>query len=521
MSTDSPAPAEALGASVADSNTPNPPNIPAEPREIAGSGAPIADLFDTTNTFETLRLRNSVLKGVTEAGFKYPTLVQGQLIPHILAGKDVMGQAKTGSGKTASFGLPLLHLCNKELAGQALILCPTRELAIQICAEIDELGKHTPIKACAIYGGDNIRSQLEELKQGPQILVGTPGRVMDFAERGNIHFKNVKFAVLDEVDRMLDIGFRDDIKKILDQCPPPGERQTIMVSATISDDIERLARKQMKDPEKVVVIGKSLVVSQVKQYHLPVNPWDKKKLLLHLLRHEEPALTLIFCNQKRTVDEIATGLSKRGIEAHSIHGDHPQRKRNKTMERLREGELSVLVCSDLASRGIDVEGISHVINFDLPLDPELYVHRIGRTARAGREGVAWSLVTPADGELLTQVEMLTNTEVPKLEYPDFIPSERPEGWREDSAPRMRPQTEAAPPPEEPRTSFVRQPATSGAGPASGSGSGSGSGQSGSQTPAAPAPAPVVVAKPDPAKFPGGIIPIMLPPKRMQGRVTRR
>lgn len=508
MSTDSPAPADTLGAPITDapSNTP----APTEPREVAGSGAPLADLFDTTNTFETLGLRNSVLKGVTEAGFKHPTLVQGKLIPHILAGKDVMGQAKTGSGKTASFGLPLLHLCNKEMAGQALILCPTRELAIQICAEIDELGKHTPIKACAIYGGDNIRSQLEELKSGPQILVGTPGRVMDFAERGNIHFKNVKYAVLDEVDRMLDIGFRDDIKKILDQCPPPGERQTVMVSATISDDIERLARKQMKDPEKVVVIGKSLVVSQVKQYHLPVNGWDKKKLLLHLLRHEEPALTLIFCNQKRTVDEIATGLSKRGIEAHSIHGDHPQRKRNKTMERLREGQLSVLVCSDLASRGIDVEGISHVINFDLPLDPELYVHRIGRTARAGREGVAWSLVTPADGELLTQVEMLTNTEVPKLEYPDFIPSERPEGWRDaEGTPRMRAQTEAAPPPEEPRTSFVRQPAN----PAGG--------QTGGESAPAAAPAPVVVAKPDPAKFPGGIIPIMLPPKRMQGRVARR
>lgn len=503
MSTESPVPAESLGAPEVQSAAPS------EPREVAGSGAPLADLFDTTNTFESLGLRNSVLKGVTEAGFKHPTLVQGKLIPAILAGKDVMGQAKTGSGKTASFGLPLLHLCNKELAGQALILCPTRELAIQICAEIDELGKNTPIKACAIYGGDNIRSQLEELKSGPQILVGTPGRVMDFAERGNIHFKNVKYAVLDEVDRMLDIGFRDDIKKILDQCPPPGERQTVMVSATISDDIERLARKQMKDPEKIVVIGKSLVVSQVKQYHLPVNPWDKKKLLLHLLRHEEPALTLIFCNQKRTVDEIATGLSKRGIEAHSIHGDHPQRKRNKTMERLREGQLSVLVCSDLASRGIDVEGISHVINFDLPLDPELYVHRIGRTARAGREGVAWSLVTPADGELLTQVEMLTNTEVPKLEYPDFTPSPKPDGWRDaDGTPRMRPQTEAAPPPEEPRTSFVRQPASS-------------SGGTTDSASPAPTPAPVVVAKPDPAKFPGGIVPVMLPPKRMQGRVARR
>ncbi len=473
---------------------------------------PLSDIFDPTATFESLGLRNSVQKGIDAAGYKYPTLVQSKLIPAILAGKDVMGQAKTGSGKTAAFALPLLHRCEKELAGQALILCPTRELAIQITAEIDALGQFTPIKAAAIYGGDNMREQMDELARGPQILVGTPGRVMDFAERGNIHFKNVKFVVLDEVDRMLDIGFREDIRTILEKCKPPTERQTIMVSATISDEIDRLARKQMNNPEKIEVIGKSLVVSQVKQYHLPVDAWDKKKLLLHVLRHEEPALTLIFCNLKRTVDEISEGLSKRGIEAHAIHGDHPQRKRNKTMQRLREGELSVLVCSDLASRGIDVEGISHVINFDLPLDPEVYVHRIGRTARAGRAGVAWSLISPAEGDLLTSIEMLTNTEIPKLHYPDFTPSPRPEGWRGDDGPRNRAQTEAAPPPEEPRTSFARPQ------------------NDGSQlAPTGSTPVPQVVASAtglplpatvDASKFPGGIVPTKLPPKRMMGKVYK-
>ncbi len=501
-----------IGGPIGDQLTESSPTSTVDPASDAPP-VPLSDIFDQVATFESLGLRNSVQKGVDAAGYKYPTLVQAKLIPAILAGKDVMGQAKTGSGKTAAFALPLLHLCEKELAGQALILCPTRELAIQITAEIDALGQFTPIKAAAIYGGDNMREQMDELARGPQILVGTPGRVMDFAERGNIHFKNVKFVVLDEVDRMLDIGFREDIRTILEKCKPPTERQTIMVSATISDEIDRLARKQMNNPEKIEVIGKSLVVSQVKQYHLPVDAWDKKKLLLHVLRHEEPALTLIFCNLKRTVDEISEGLSKRGIEAHAIHGDHPQRKRNKTMQRLREGELSVLVCSDLASRGIDVEGISHVINFDLPLDPEVYVHRIGRTARAGRAGVAWSLISPAEGDLLTAIEMLTNTEIPKLHYPDFTPSPRPDGWRGDDGPRNRAQTEAAPPPEEPRTSFARP---------------QGDGTSAVATPGA-APAPQVVAsasalplpaKIDATKFPGGIVPTKLPPKRMMGKVYK-
>ncbi|MBC7772006.1 MAG: DEAD/DEAH box helicase, partial [Pyrinomonadaceae bacterium] len=273
---------------------PLPTDAPAPEARVSHGVAPagLSDIFDSAATFESLGLRNSVQKGVDAAGYKYPTLVQAKLIPAILGGKDVMGQAKTGSGKTAAFGLPLLHLCERDVAGQALILCPTRELAIQITAEIEALGQFTPIKSAAIYGGDNMRDQMEELARGPQILVGTPGRVMDFAERGNIHFKNVKYVVLDEVDRMLDIGFREDIRTILEKCKPPGERQTIMVSATISDEIERLARKQMNNPEKIEVIGKSLVVSQVKQYHLPVDAWDKKKLLLHVLRHEEPALTL-------------------------------------------------------------------------------------------------------------------------------------------------------------------------------------------------------------------------------------
>jgi ATP-dependent RNA helicase DeaD len=530
-------------------------SIPATPPEPTSRRFAALDIFDQHATFESLGLRNSVLKGVEEAGFQKPTSVQAQLIPVILTGKDVLGQAKTGSGKTAAFGLPLLHACNKDLPFQALVLAPTRELAIQITTEINDLGKHTPIRATTVYGGDSIRGQAEKLRTGSHIVVGTPGRLMDMVERGIINYNNVKFVVLDEVDRMLDIGFRDDIRRILEACPARTQRQTIVVSATISNEIERLARKYMNEPEKIIVAAGSLTVSRVKQFHLPVNGWDKKRLLLHLLRHEEPALTIVFCRLKRTVDEIAVGLTKRGIDAHPIHGDMPQGKRNRVMQKLREGGLSVLVASDLAARGIDVDDISHVINFDLPEDPEVYVHRIGRTARAGREGIAWSFVTPDQGELLTEIEMLINTEIPKLDYPGFAPGPRPEGYR-DPAPGGRPQggltlanpvaaKERAPQsqnryalelpvhgsgmaglpvttPNVPDASPHALEAHAGAAPAAAAAS-MPMGHEGATAPitppAAAKPAPTVVV--DPSKFPMGLVPTKLPPKRLMGKVRSR
>jgi ATP-dependent RNA helicase DeaD len=289
---------------------------------------------------------------------------------------------------------------------------------------------------------------------------------------------------------MLDIGFRDDIRKILRGCPPPGPRsqggggrQTIFVSATISPEIEQLARSYAKDPEKIVSTTGSLTVSLVKQFHLPVAPWDKKHLLLHLLTHEEPDLTIVFCRMKRTVDKLTEFLRYKGIDAHAIHGDMYQASRNKVIDKLRKGSLSVLIASDLASRGLDVEGITHVVNYDLPEDPDLYIHRIGRTARAGRGGVAWALVTPDQGELLTQIENLINTEIPKLDYPDFkagpIPAEVQATQQLDTK-----RAEVA-------KSFNRFAAT--------------------------ATKPVRPAA-DPTKFPGGIVPTRLPPKRMQGKV---
>ena len=459
-------------------------------------------------TFADFALRTSVMKGIEACGFVHPTVTQAQFIPPILAGMDVLGQAKTGSGKTAAFGLPLLNNLALGVPFQALILAPTRELAIQITGEIEDLGRFTPIRSTTVYGGQAISSQADKLAKGPPIIVGTPGRIMDMLERGHFHFNNITHVVLDEVDRMLDIGFRDDIRRILSQVPNKN-RQTVFVSATISKEIEALGRRYMREGqvEKIVVASGSLTVNAVQQFYLPVNAWDKKRLLLHLLRHEEPALTIVFCRLKRHVDEIARGLTQRGIDAHAIHGDMTQGRRNMTMDKLRGGSLSVLVASDLASRGIDVDDISHVINFDLPEDPEVYVHRIGRTARAGKGGVAWSLVTPDQGELLTNIEILINREVPRLDYPDFQGTDTaPDGYRAPLSGGRReggltiissPGGPSAPPPPPPPP------------------------RPQNRTEASKIVLPVAnEASPDPSKFPGGVMPTKLPPKLLSRGVKR-
>ncbi len=446
------------------------------------------DIF-AVDSFESLGIRDSVLKSLHEMGFTKPTKIQAMLIPAVLAGKDVIGQAKTGTGKTAAFALPVLNGAVKEIAVQALILVPTRELCLQVANEINELAQFTPIRACAVYGGDRIQSQVDELRKGPQIIVSTPGRLMDMVERKFISLANVKWAILDEVDRMLDIGFRDDIRKILGKCPPPGQRQTMFVSATMTAEVERLARSHSKDAEKIVAVtAGALTTALVKQYYLPVQPWDKKKLLAHLLTHESPDLTLVFCRMKRTVDDVVKYLQGKKLEVHAIHGDMYQRKRNKVIEQLQAGELKVLIASDLASRGLDVDGISHVINYDLPDDPEVYVHRIGRTARIGRTGVAWSFVTPEQGELLTSIESLINTEVPRLEYPDFVASPPPRGVP-GSGPGGAEVKKAEP---VNRIAATMAPTV-----------------------------PVASAAVDTSKFPGGIVPSKLPMKRMFGRVKGR
>lgn len=449
-----------------------------------------AESFAIDKTFGDLGLNEDVLEGIEKAGFKHPTHIQAQLVPIAITGKDILGQAKTGTGKTLSFGLPLLHQCEVGAPYQALVLCPTRELAIQIRQDIDEVSSGTGLSTCAIYGGQSINTQAERLAQKPEIIVGTPGRVMDMAGRGYFSFRQIRFAVLDEVDRMFDFGFRDDIKTILDQCPR--ERQTVFVSATMSDEVEKLARRHMRDPEKLVVSSGSLTVEMVKQSYVTVEGWDKKRMLAHMLTHEDPALTLIFCRMKRTVDSVVRYLDRHSIDAHAIHGDMSQGQRNRVMERLRRGDLSVLVASDLASRGIDVDNITHVINFDLPDEPDLYVHRIGRTARAGNEGVAWSLVTPAQGKILTEIEHLINAEIPAKEYPDFEPKPRPENWK-DEEPGGRRRIEIQGVQEEKKGRFEEDvPDTA-----------------------------EMDAEELEAKFPGGIVPKKMPKRMIRGRVRTR
>jgi len=447
------------------------------------------ETFATNMTFDQLGLHPAIARGVADLGFRHPTHIQATLIPIFLNGRDILGQAKTGTGKTAAFALPLLHMVERGVWGQALILAPTRELAIQIHSEFVKLGKHMPVRAVPIYGGQPIRTQALKLEKGCEIIVGTPGRLMDMIERRLIDPKAVRFAVLDEVDRMLDIGFREDIRRILKMTS--SDRQTVMVSATIRSDIEDLARRYMRDPEKLVTTAGALTVDLVAQHYLSVEPWDKRRLLHHLLTHEEPALTLIFCRLKKTVDDLAYHLNKHGIEAHAMHGDMSQSKRNSTMRQLRAGDLAVLIASDLASRGIDVEGITHVINYDLPEDPDLYVHRIGRTARAGRDGVAWAFVTPRQGKLLSQIEDLINAQIPKMDYPDFEASPRPEGFREEAM-GGRPVYEVQNVGEKPRNRYAEI-----------------------ERPDLPKAKETAV---DMAKFPGGIVPTKMPPNRMRGKM---
>lgn len=450
------------------------------------------ETFEVDKTFADLGLKDSILKAMDDLGFKHPTKIQAALVPLAMTGVDILGQAKTGTGKTASFALPLLNMIEPGDSMISIILAPTRELAIQIKQDIEELAPHTGLKVCAIYGGQSINVQAKQLEEGPEIIVGTPGRILDMIERRYLHLHDIEFAVLDEVDRMLDIGFRDDIKKILKKCPK--DRQTIFVSATFTDEIERLARTFMQDPEKLEVSAGALTVDLVKQQYVTVEPWDKRRMLAHLLTHEEPALTVVFCRMKRTVDSVVRYLERKGIPAHAIHGDLSQAKRNKVMTKFRSGDLNVLVASDLASRGIDVEGITHVINYDLPDDPDLYVHRIGRTARAGRDGHAWSLVTPAQGSLLTEIELLVNAEIPAQKYDDFEPRERPEDWKDEPT-GGRPTYEVKGAPTEPKKNRFQQED-----------------------------APDVQKMSDKemaAKFPGGIVPSKRPGKMMGGKAKRR
>jgi ATP-dependent RNA helicase DeaD len=351
-----------------------------------------------------------MMKSLERAGYQTPTQIQAGLIPLALQGIDVVGQARTGTGKTASFAIPILERLKprSETSGpQALILTPTRELAVQVRDEVAKLAYGTNFQAVAVYGGKPIRGQIDKLDRGVDVVVGTPGRLLDHMSRGTLRWDGLICAVLDEADRMLDIGFRPDIEKILSRCPK--DRQTLLLSATVPPPILRLARRYMKDPEMLDFSPKNLSVDTIEQHYFTVENDKKYELLVRLLIREKPVQAIIFCRTKRGTERLHNRLKKLTKRVECIHGDMPQAGRDRVMRMLREGRVRLLVATDVVGRGIDVSAISHIINYDIPQFCDDYVHRVGRTGRMGSEGIAFTLVTPEEGSELTRIEQRINT----------------------------------------------------------------------------------------------------------------
>jgi len=350
-----------------------------------------------------------MLDSLRQARYDTPTPIQAGFIPLALKGIDVSGQARTGTGKTAAFLIPILERLKpaREVSGpQALILTPTRELAVQVRDEADKLTYGRKVHCVAIYGGKPIRGQIEKLQRGAQIIVGTPGRVLDHMSRGTLKWDDLWCVVLDEADRMLDIGFRPDIEKILRRCPK--ERQTFLLSATVPPAILHLARRYMRDPESLDFSPLNLAVETIDQYYFTVEHEKKFELLVRLLIRDRPRQAIVFCRTKRGTERLYQRLSKLTAKVECIHGDMQQSARDRVMGLLRSGKLRLLIATDVVGRGIDVTGISHIINFDVPQFCDDYVHRVGRTGRMGREGVAYTFVEPDQGYELTRIEQRIN-----------------------------------------------------------------------------------------------------------------
>ncbi|WP_421830687.1 DEAD/DEAH box helicase [Larkinella sp.] len=370
-------------------------------------------------TFADLNLSDEILQAVTEMGFTHPSPIQAEAIPPILAGRDVIGQAQTGTGKTAAFGIPAINMIDvAERHPQVLILCPTRELAVQVSEEMRKLSKFKRgIRIEAIYGGDSIDRQIKSLRTGVHIVIGTPGRVMDHMERRTLKLDNVRMMILDEADEMLDMGFRDDIESILEDMPE--ERQTILFSATMSKPIMTITQRFQKDPVLVKVVRNELTAQNIEQVFFEVKPKAKVEVMCRLIDMHNLNLLLVFCNQKKRVDEIVEDLQVRGYQAEGLHGDLRQAQRNNVMSKFRSGVTNILVATDVAARGIDVDNVDAVINYDIPLDEEYYVHRIGRTGRAGKSGKAFSLVGKDEKYRLREIQNYTKVRIEKGVIPSF------------------------------------------------------------------------------------------------------
>lgn len=376
-------------------------------------------MSETKLTFRDLGLSDKVLKALDDMGFEEPSPIQEQAIPSLLQGKDVIGQAQTGTGKTAAFGVPIVERLDPKLrAVQALVLTPTRELAIQVAEEITKVGKYARLKTIAIYGGQSIERQIRSLRFGVDVVIGTPGRIIDHLGRGTLDLSKVNMAILDEADEMLDMGFIDDIERILQATP--AERQTLLFSATMPPEIRRLAGRYMKDPSHIAVSPQQLTVPQIDQFFYEVRSSFKTEALCRVLDIENVERGICFCRTKKGVDELVEALQARGYLAEGIHGDMNQAQRNRVMSRFKEANIELLVATDVAARGLDISDVTHVFNYDIPQDPESYVHRIGRTGRAGRAGTAITLITAREFSQLRLIERVMKTRIQRRPVPSLM-----------------------------------------------------------------------------------------------------
>ena len=368
-----------------------------------------------TTDFTSLSLREEIVRAITELGYSEPTSIQSAIIPIMLKGADVIGQAQTGTGKTAAFALPILHNFTQQRHVQGLILAPTRELALQVADSMTEYGKHLDVRVLAVYGGQPYGPQISRLNRGVDIVVGTPGRLLDLIERKALNIKHVRTVVLDEADEMLNMGFIEDVEKILGETPP--ERQTALFSATMPPRIRSLANRFMRDPQPVTIKRDTLTLASTEQRYYLVHESDKTNALTRLFEIEPIRSALIFARTRAETSQLANELVVRGIPAEAIHGDLDQKAREAVLSRFRSNQLKVLVATDVAARGLDIEDISHVFNYHLPDDAEVYIHRIGRTGRAGKTGIAITLLSPREKRRMREVEALTKQPVTKMELP--------------------------------------------------------------------------------------------------------
>ena len=364
--------------------------------------------------FEDLPLTPEVMKGIEELGFSNLFPIQAQAIIPLLEGKDVIGQAQTGTGKTAAFGIPMVERVNPNINRvQGLVLAPTRELAIQVAQRISRFSRYSSLKVLPVYGGEPINKQIRALDRGVHIVVGTPGRLIDHLRRGTLNLSSTKVVVLDEADRMLDMGFIDDINYILSRVPE--DRQLSLFSATIDQSVMNVCHRYMRNPEKILVSKDEIALTQLNQYYMVINPRNKLEYLLGILKRNNIGKAIIFCNTRRGTDWLAHKLNGYGYDAKPLHGGFTQSQRDRVSNSFRNGNLKMLIATDVAARGLDIQGITHIINYDIPLDALVYFHRIGRTARMGNDGTAITLVGYGEMAELSKIKTLTKTNIEQLE----------------------------------------------------------------------------------------------------------